>query len=113
VSPTPGFYTSDQYLTFGLDDHTEELLAIHEEEIRKLKAERREMAPMLTNVNKYFEVCDVEKELAAAASDQTRLTGRGQRGDPGRLLREEKMRKRVAKEKPKVRSFDQNLCHCG
>ena len=30
------------------------------------------------------------------------MTGRGARGDPGRLLREEKMRKRVLKEKPKV-----------
>ena len=42
-----------------------------------------------------------EKELAAAASDQSRLLGRGRR-DPGRLLREEKMRKRVTREKPKV-----------
>lgn len=33
--------------------------------------------------------------------DQSRLTGRGPR-DPGRLLREEKMRRRVKKEKPKV-----------
>jgi Ase1/PRC1/MAP65 family protein len=37
----------------------------------------------------------------AAASDQSRLLGRGPR-DPGRLLREEKMRKRVVKEKPRV-----------
>jgi hypothetical protein len=37
----------------------------------------------------------------AASSDQSRLLGRGPR-DPGRLLREEKMRKRVAKEKPRV-----------
>jgi len=60
-------------------------------------------APLLASVKKYFEICEEEKELAAAASDQSRLTGRGPR-DPGRLLREEKMRKRVTKEKPRVGS---------
>jgi Ase1/PRC1/MAP65 family protein len=60
--------------------------------------------PLLANIKKYFEICDEEKELAIAASDQGRLLGRGVRGDPGRLLREEKMRKRVNKEKPRVSS---------
>jgi Ase1/PRC1/MAP65 family protein len=85
-----------------LDEHTEELLTIHEDEVKRLKDERRKKAPLLTSIKKYFEICDEEKELAAAASDQTRLLGRGVRGDPGRLLREEKMRKRVNKEKPRV-----------
>lgn len=57
-------------------------------------------APLLASIKKYFDICEEEKELAAAASDQTRLLGRGR--DPGRLLREEKMRKRVSKEKPRV-----------
>jgi len=39
--------------------------------------------------------------LVACATDQSRLLGRGPR-DPGRLLREEKMRKRVGKEKPRL-----------
>lgn len=85
-----------------LDEHTEELLSIHEEEIMRLKDERRMKAPLLAAIKKYFEICEEEKELAAAASDQSRLLGRGPR-DPGRLLREEKMRKRVNKEKPRVR----------
>ena len=42
-------------------------------------------------------------ESQEAASDPSRLLGKGVRGDPGRLLREEKSRKRIAKEKPKVR----------
>jgi len=84
------------------DEHTEELLAIHEKEIKHLKEERRMKAPLLVGIKKYFEICEEEKELAAAASDQSRLLGRGKR-DPGRLLREEKMRKRVNKEKPRVR----------
>jgi hypothetical protein len=52
-------------------------------------------------MRKYFDICEEEKELANTASDQSRLLGRGPR-DPGRLLREEKMRKRVKKEKPRV-----------
>lgn len=91
-------------INFVPDEHTEELLTIHEDEIRRLKEERRNKAPLLASIKKYFEICEEERELAAAASDQTRLLGRGSR-DPGRLLREEKMRKRVSKEKPRVIVF--------
>lgn len=89
---------SDLSLT---DEHTEELLIIHEEEIRRLKEDRRMKGPLLHSIRKYFDILEDEKELAAAAGDQSRLLGRGPR-DPGRLLREEKMRKRVTKEKPRV-----------
>ena len=58
---------------------------------------------LLVGIRKYFDILEDERELAAAASDQSRLLGRGPR-DPGRLLREEKMRKRVTKEKPRVRT---------
>ncbi|KAF7369106.1 hypothetical protein MVEN_00237800 [Mycena venus] len=90
-----------QWLPFFDDEHTEELLTIHEDEIRRLKEEKRMKAPLLAAIKRYFDICEEEKELAAAASDQTRLLGRGSR-DPGRLLREEKMRKRVSKEKPRL-----------
>ncbi|KAI0777683.1 microtubule associated protein-domain-containing protein [Trametes elegans] len=89
------------FAPFADDEHTEELLTIHEDEIRRLKEERRLKGSLLNSVRKYFDILDDEKELAAAASDQSRLLGRGPR-DPGRLLREEKMRKRVTKEKPRV-----------
>ncbi|KAI5118297.1 hypothetical protein M0805_003816 [Coniferiporia weirii] len=89
------------FAPFADDEHTEELLTIHEEEIRRLKEERRIKAPLLANIRKYFDICEEEKELAAAAMDQNRLLGRGPR-DPGRLLREEKMRKRVRREKPRL-----------
>ncbi|KAG6911038.1 hypothetical protein DXG01_005454 [Tephrocybe rancida] len=88
------------FAPFADDEHTEELLTIHEDEIRRLKEERRQKAPLLASIKKYFDICEEEKELGAAASDQTRLLGRGR--DPGRLLREEKMRKRVTKEKPRL-----------
>lgn len=84
------------------DEHTEDLLSQHEHEIARLKAEVRVKRPMLASIKKYFDICEEEKELEQAAGDQTRLLGRGGGRDPGRLLREEKMRKRVGKEKPKV-----------
>ncbi|KAJ7750397.1 microtubule associated protein [Mycena maculata] len=90
-----------EWLPFFDDEHTEELLTIHEDEIKRLKDEKRMKAPLLAGIKRYFDICEEEKELAAAASDQTRLLGRGSR-DPGRLLREEKMRKRVSKEKPRL-----------
>ncbi|CAK5262242.1 unnamed protein product [Mycena citricolor] len=83
------------------DEHTEDLLTVHEDEIRRLKEEKRIKAPLLASIRRYFDICEEEKELAASASDQSRLLGRGAR-DPGRLLREEKMRKRVSKEKPRL-----------
>ncbi|TDL20353.1 hypothetical protein BD410DRAFT_791159 [Rickenella mellea] len=89
------------FAPFADDEHTEELLSIHESEIRRLKDERRIKAPLLASIRRYFDICEEEKELAAAASDQSRLLGKGPR-DPGRLLREEKMRKRVNKEKPRL-----------
>ncbi|THG96644.1 hypothetical protein EW026_g5225 [Hermanssonia centrifuga] len=89
------------FAPFADDEHTEELLSIHEEEIRRLKEDRRAKGSLLAGIKKYFDICEDEKELAASASDQTRLLSRGPR-DPGRLLREEKMRKRVTKEKPRL-----------
>ncbi|KAF8273523.1 microtubule associated protein-domain-containing protein [Lactarius quietus] len=57
------------------DEHTEELLVIHEDEIRRLKEERRTKAHLLPSIRKYFDICGEEKELANSASDQSRLLG--------------------------------------
>ncbi|KAG1761631.1 microtubule associated protein-domain-containing protein [Suillus occidentalis] len=92
----------NDFAAFADDEHTEDLLSQHEHEIARLKAEVRLKMPLLTSIKKYMEICEEEKELARVASDQTRLLGRGGGRDPGRLLREEKMRKRVGKEKPKL-----------
>ncbi|KZO94497.1 hypothetical protein CALVIDRAFT_538955 [Calocera viscosa TUFC12733] len=90
----------ERFAPFFDEDHSEELLTRHESEIERLRTEREEKAPILTHVQKYFQLCDEERELEAAAQDPTRLLGK--RGDAGRLLREEKMRKRVQREKPKL-----------
>ncbi|KAH7922540.1 hypothetical protein BV22DRAFT_1070288 [Leucogyrophana mollusca] len=98
----------EEFAAFVDDEHTEDLLSQHEHEISTLKAEVRAKTPLLAAIRKYFEICEEEKELERAANDQTRLLGRGAGGgggggrEPGRLLREEKMRKRVGKEKPKL-----------
>ncbi|KAF8443950.1 microtubule associated protein-domain-containing protein [Boletus edulis BED1] len=90
------------FAAFVDDEHTEDLLSQHEHEIARLKAEVRLKKPMLASIKKYLDICEEEKELERVAGDQTRLLGRGGGRDPGRLLREEKMRKRVGKEKPKL-----------
>jgi len=73
----------------------------HEDVIKRLREERLQKAHLLGSIRKFFDICEEEKELASSAADTSRLLGRGPR-DPGRLLREEKMRKRVRKEKPRV-----------
>jgi protein regulator of cytokinesis 1 len=99
---------------------TEEVLLAHEMEKRQLQEDKASKQPVLSRLAKYFEILDeitqlevrtclhcnyqtwLMQPLKASANDPGRLTGKGQRGDPGRLLREEKLRKRIAKEKPKV-----------
>ncbi|KAG8935183.1 hypothetical protein FRC01_007416 [Tulasnella sp. 417] len=90
-----------EFAPYQDDEFSEELLARHDEEIARLKEERRIKGPILATINKYFDVRNDEKQLLESTQDQSRLTGKGPR-DPGRLLREEKMRKRVAKEKPRL-----------
>lgn len=89
--------------SFSLDEPSEDLLTRHEDEAARLRSELASKHALLAKAQKWEAIVGEQRALAAAASDQSRLTGRGVRGDPGRLLREEKMRKRVEREKPKVR----------
>lgn len=82
--------------------YNEEILFAHEIEKQKLAEEKQSKEAILVKLARYFGLLDEMRQLEESANDPARLTGRGQRGDPGRLLREEKQRKRVAKEKPKV-----------
>lgn len=45
------------------DEYSEELLARHEEEILRLKDERRAKAPILVSINKWFDLCDDQRKL--------------------------------------------------
>jgi len=92
-------------MKMNTDEHIEDLLSQHEHEIAQLKAEVWLKMPLLTSIRKYIEICEEEKELERIVSDHMRLLGRGGGRDPGRLLREEKMRKRVGKETSNVCQF--------
>ncbi|KAG9683752.1 hypothetical protein KCU76_g12892, partial [Aureobasidium melanogenum] len=89
------------------DVYSDALLEAHEAEIARLEALREQRAPTLAMVDKYRSLVKDRDDLAASSQDASRLMLRGQKGekrDPTRLLREEKMRKRIAKELPKVES---------
>jgi Ase1/PRC1/MAP65 family protein len=84
---------------------SDELLALHEEKVHDLQDELATRAKPLELVRQYLRLLDEARELEESAKDTSRLTGRGapgQKRDPGRLLREEKMRKRIKILKPKV-----------
>ncbi|KAK0556415.1 Microtubule bundling protein [Tilletia horrida] len=95
------------------------LLAAHEAAIPRILALLEAKAPIMRLVERYEEVCKEEDELAESAKNTARLFAGGKKApgtaaggakvekpkrDPGRLLREEKMRKRVKVLKPKLES---------
>lgn len=57
---------------------------------------------LFERVERHMKLVEEVKQFEATTNDPSRLFGKGQR-DPGRLLREEKFRKRISKEMPKVR----------
>lgn len=87
------------------DVYSDALLESHEQEINRLEALREQRAPTLALIDKHRSLVKDRNDLQASSQDASRLTMRGQKGekrDPTRLLREEKMRKRITKELPKV-----------
>jgi protein regulator of cytokinesis 1 len=102
------YLSEDEMLEFTpafSDVYSDALLDVHERELARLEDLRERWAPMLSLVEKYRALVAERDELAASSLDASRLMGRGQKGekrDPGKLLREEKSRKRIAKELPKV-----------
>jgi protein regulator of cytokinesis 1 len=56
-------------------------------------------------IDRHRQLVKEREDLQTSSQDASRLMARGQKGekrDPGKLLREEKMRKRIAKELPKI-----------
>ncbi|KAI1108098.1 microtubule associated protein-domain-containing protein [Nemania sp. NC0429] len=102
------YFSEDEMLEFTpafSDVYSDALLEAHESEISRLDALREQRAPALTLIERHRTLVHDRDELAASSQDASRLMMRGQKGerrDPGKLLREEKMRKRIAKELPKV-----------
>ncbi|KAF7505552.1 hypothetical protein GJ744_000632 [Endocarpon pusillum] len=102
------YFSEEEMLDFTpafSDVYSDALLSAHEAEIERLQALQQQRAPILAVIEKHRSLINDRETLAASANDASRLMGRGTKGekrDPTRLLREEKMRKRIAKELPKV-----------
>ncbi|KAI9655918.1 MAG: hypothetical protein M1831_004763 [Alyxoria varia] len=85
------------------DVFSDALLSAHEAEISKLEALKEQRAPTLELIAKYRSIIKDKEDLAFSSQDSSRLVAKkGERRDPTRLLKEEKMRKRIARELPKV-----------
>jgi Ase1/PRC1/MAP65 family protein len=104
-----GLYFSEEemleFIPAFSDVYSDALLSAHEQEIARLEALKEQRAPTLSLIDRHRSLVKERDDLAAASQDASRLMMRGQKGekrDPTRLLREEKMRKRIAKELPKV-----------
>ena len=102
------YFSEEEMLEFTpafSDVYSDALLSSHESEIARLEALKEQRLPTLQMVEKHRTLVKERDELAASSQDASRLLLKPQKGekrDPGKLLREEKMRKRIAKELPKV-----------
>ncbi|KAI9816854.1 MAG: hypothetical protein M1827_001499 [Pycnora praestabilis] len=102
------YFSEEEMLEFTpafSDVYSDALLSAHEAEIARLEAVREQREPILQLIDKHRSLIKDREDLAASSQDASRLTNRGNKGekrDPTRLLREEKMRKRITKELPKI-----------
>lgn len=102
------YFSEEEMLEFTpafSDVYSDALLEAHEQEIGRLEALKEQRAPTLSLIDKHRSLVKDRDDLQASSQDASRLLGRGQKGekrDPTRLLREEKMRKRIAKDLPKI-----------
>ncbi|KAF9208640.1 hypothetical protein BGZ49_008208 [Haplosporangium sp. Z 27] len=95
------YYSLDQRESFEPvfdDNFTDENFVAHETEVARLKQEAEENEHILYAIEQYRKMLDDIREFEITSMDAQRLFHR----DPGRLLREEKFRKRIAREFPKI-----------
>ncbi|KAG9246741.1 microtubule associated protein-domain-containing protein [Calycina marina] len=102
------YFSEEEMLEFTpafSDVYSDALLEAHEREIGRLEALKEQRAPTLALIDQHRSLIKDRDDLQSSSQDASRLLGRGQKGekrDPTRLLREEKMRKRIAKDLPKL-----------
>lgn len=85
--------------------YSDALLSAHEAEISRLEALKEQRLPTLQLIDRHRSLIKDREDLASSSQDASRLLAKGTKGekrDPTRLLREEKMRKRIAKDLPKI-----------
>ncbi|KAI8341450.1 microtubule associated protein-domain-containing protein [Chlamydoabsidia padenii] len=90
----------DDFALFESDAYNDTLLEAHENEIERLKHMVEDRKYILDKVERHMKLLQEVQDFKASTNDPKRLFGKGQR-DPGRLLREEKFRKRMSRELPK------------
>jgi Ase1/PRC1/MAP65 family protein len=83
------------------DIFTDASLAAHEYEVKRLEALVLSRQNALSLVKKHMELIAEKRHLEESSKDPSRLTQRGAQA-AGRLLQEEKVRKKLSKELPKV-----------
>lgn len=102
------FFSEEEMLDFTpafSDVCSDALLEAHEAEISRLETLKEQRAPTLEMIDRHRSLISEREALSSSSQDASRLMARGNKGerrDPGKLLREEKMRKRIAKELPKL-----------
>ena len=102
------FFSEEEMLDFTpafSDVCSDALLEAHEAEIARLETLKEQRAPTLELIEKHRGLLADREALTSSSQDASRLMARGNKGerrDPGKLLREEKMRKKIAKELPKI-----------
>jgi len=102
------YFSEEEMLDFTpafSDVYSDALLEAHEQEIGRLESLKEQRAPTLALIDQHRSLIKDRDDLQSSSQDASRLLGRGQKGekrDPTRLLREEKMRKRIAKDLPKL-----------
>ncbi|KAK4546327.1 hypothetical protein LTR36_002004 [Oleoguttula mirabilis] len=104
------YFSEEEMLDFApafSHEYTDALLSAHEHEIARLEALKEQRAPILAVIDRHRSLIKEREDLETSSQDASRLMAKGQKGekrDPGKLLREEKMRKRITKDLPKVES---------
>ena len=100
------YFSEEEMLDFTpafSDVYSDALLSAHESEIERLVILKEQRAPVLALVEEHRSLIGDREELAASSQDASRLIAKkGEKRDPTRLLREEKMRKRITRELPKI-----------
>jgi protein regulator of cytokinesis 1 len=102
------YFAEEEMLEFApafSDVYSDALLSAHEQEISRLESLKEQRAPILAVIDKHRSLIKDREDLEKSSQDASRLMAKGQKGerrDPGKLLREEKQRKRITKELPKV-----------
>ncbi|XP_068596045.1 protein regulator of cytokinesis 1-like [Brachionichthys hirsutus] len=94
------FYSQEQkrdFISYSADDFTEELLNLHEAEVRNLVKTYEDHKELFDGVTKWQENWTLYLEFDRKADDPTRFNNRG-----GNLLKEEKLRCDLQKSLPKL-----------